>query len=52
MVAVSLTAPFLDVGGVLQPSYLNANVTLMREPTRDLQVSTAYSASFKSSLNS
>jgi hypothetical protein len=37
-VSISLTAPFADAGGVLQPSYLNANVTLLREPSQDLQV--------------
>eukprot|EP00884_Botryococcus_braunii_P020029 jgi/Botrbrau1/670/Bobra.0161s0053.2 len=35
--SVSLTAPFTDAGGVLQPNYLNANVTLIREPSQDLQ---------------
>ena len=37
-VSVSLTAPFPDAGGVLQPCYLNANVTLLRQPGQDLQV--------------
>eukprot|EP00884_Botryococcus_braunii_P006893 jgi/Botrbrau1/16204/Bobra.160_1s0005.1 len=36
-VVLSLTAPFPDAGGVLQPNYLNANVTLLREPSKDLQ---------------
>eukprot|EP00884_Botryococcus_braunii_P019995 jgi/Botrbrau1/667/Bobra.0161s0051.1 len=36
-VSVSLTAPFADAGGVLQPNYLNANVTILNEPSQDLQ---------------
>eukprot|EP00884_Botryococcus_braunii_P006891 jgi/Botrbrau1/16202/Bobra.160_1s0003.1 len=37
LVVVSMTAPLADPGGMLQPTYLNANVTVLREPSKDME---------------